>query len=127
MSVKLEDKTVQFLLTHAFVVDDAVNEIADDILNLALAKVPIKEGTLYESGQVESKGTLHYIVSFGDDGSDAENYAGAQEAGTTRGYKINNYTTAGTGAHFLEKAGKKVSPRIMFYLNKAQKRLEQMF
>lgn len=46
-------------------------------------------------------------------------YAGAQEAGTTRGYPIKNYTTPGTGPHYAENAVKKVAKDSDVYLRKA--------
>lgn len=124
MTVHVQDRTLEFMTKFHFVIDNALEQMGDDILNLALAKVPIDTGTLYSSGKVESKGAHHYVVSFGDDGSDAENYAGAQEAGTTRGFPMKNYTTAGTGAHYLENAGNKVAPRVKLYLEQAKAQLE---
>jgi hypothetical protein len=40
------------------------------------------------------------------------NYAAAQEAGTTRGYPIKNYTTPGTGSKFAERGVEKAGGKI---------------
>lgn len=86
------------------VFEDVLREVAQDIIEESKMVTPYKDGMLRASARTKSTGILQREVSYGDS---SVPYAGAQEAGQTRGYKIRRYTTSGTGAHFLEKTGDK--------------------
>lgn len=86
------------------VFEDVLREVASDIIEESRNITPYKGGDLRASARTRSVGTLQREVTYG---TEEVEYAGAQEAGQTRGYKIRNYSLAGTGAHFLEKTGDK--------------------
>lgn len=54
-------------------------------------------------------------------GSPASAYAAAQEAGTTRGHTIKNYSTPGTGPHFFQHGIDKVTGEMTSYVRQAAK------
>lgn len=50
---------------------------------------------------------------------DDQEYAAAQEAGVTRGHQMKNYSTEGTGSHFMQKAIDKIKERQAEYAETA--------
>jgi hypothetical protein len=102
---------------------NAVEKMADDTLKLAQVDVPLDQGVLQKSGEVEKKDDMQFTVWFGKTG-DASDYAAAQEAGFTRGHPIKNYSTPGTGAHFLQRAGDRIAKIAIQYLKQAADRVK---
>lgn len=84
----------------------ALKLMGQAIMNRAKIKVPKKNHDLEESARVEGK-NLEVKVVFGGDGLE---YGGYQERGHRYdgSRQVRNYTTAGTGAHYLEESGKQV-------------------
>ena len=78
----------------------ALPRMGASILTTAKFKTPLREGPLRASGRVENK-PLETDVSFGNHGQVV--YAAYQERGSQTG-KPWNYTTPGTGPHFLADA-----------------------
>lgn len=113
----------QFVKQNDKFMNDAVEKMADDTLKLAQVDVPLDEGTLQKSGEVEDKGDMEFVVWFGKTG-DASDYAAAQEAGSAGGHPIQNYSTPGTGAHFLKRAGDRIAKIAIQYLKQAADRVK---
>ncbi len=84
----------------------ALKLMGQAIKNRAKIKVPKKDHDLEESARVESK-NLEVKVVFGGGGIE---YAGYQERGHRYdgSHQVRHYTTAGTGAHYLEESGEQV-------------------
>lgn len=122
--VVITNNIKQFVKANDVHMNNAVEKMADDTLKMAQIDVPLDKGTLQKSGEVEKKDEMQYIVWFGKKG-EASDYAAAQEAGTIRGRPIRNYSTPGTGAHFLENAGKKIKLIALEYLKQAADRAKQ--
>ena len=99
--VKVNDKLPSFKLHLHAVMFDVMNEIAGAILEDATNMAPLKDGGLRSDKDIENLQPLKRRINFNIE------YAGAQEAGGTRDRTYIHYTTAGTGAHFLERAGDK--------------------
>lgn len=111
--VKVEDHMDEFVKKNKSIVDMAHERAAKDILNFALITVPLESGELHESGEVE-KTDDKYRVWFGKS-NDSSDYSGAQEAGGANGVTYRNYTTPGTGAHYLRDAAMRVAPNMVEY------------
>lgn len=84
----------------------ALKLMGQAIVNRAQQKVPKKTGALGESARVEN-GNQQVKVVFGGGGIE---YAGYQERGHRYdgSHQVRHYTTAGTGAHYLEESGEQV-------------------
>lgn len=120
--VVITNNIKSFVKANDVHMNNAVERMADDTLKMAQIDVPLDKGVLQKSGEVEKNADMQYVVWFGKTG-DASDYAAAQEAGTTRGHPISNYSTPGTGAHFLENAGKKIRLIALQYLKQAADRV----
>jgi hypothetical protein len=103
-NVVIKDHLPAFSMRLKGVFDDALREVAQDIIEESKMKAPFKDGMLRASASTQATGRLSREVTYGNG---SVQYAGAQEAGQTRGYRIRRYTTAGTGAHFLKNTGDK--------------------
>ena len=113
--IKVVDKIKEFGEKAVDVFDMALNNLADDIVRLAKSKVPYKEGDLYDEIMKEKLEDLAYRVMV-----DSE-YASYQEKGKRAdgSHVVREYTTANTGAHFLETSGDKVAEKALQYLKEA--------
>lgn len=120
--VVITNNIKQFVKANDVHMNNAVEKMADDTLKMAKIDIPLDKGTLQQSGEVEKKADMQYVVWFGKTG-DASDYAAAQEAGQARGRVFKNYSTPGTGAHFLENAGKKIRLIALEYLKQAADRV----
>lgn len=78
-----------------------------------------QRGALRASARFTKLGTGKYRVTVGT-GSVAEAYAAAQEAGTTRGFTMKNYSTPGTGPHYFRKSIDTVMGREAEYIETAR-------
>lgn len=85
----------------------AVTSMGKAIMNNAKMTVPRKSGKLAKSATVKTSGTSA-TVTFG---SSSVRYAAVQEKGSRNGIVFRNYTTPGTGPHYLENAGDAVAKK----------------
>ena len=101
-NVNYKDKSKQWLEVFKSNLDSAVGAMADSIKAKADMTVPFKNGDLRNSGRVDGR-NLKRTVSYGGNGIA---YGAYQERGMRVGktHIVKNYTTAGTGAHYLENA-----------------------
>jgi len=114
VTVETKGDSDVFLRQHLLNVKNALKAMADATLQRAQMlradgagnAVPYKTGALQSTGIVEPKGEYEQIVQFGN-GLD---YARYQEFGQRAdgSHVVRNYTTPGTGAHYLRDAGNSV-------------------
>lgn len=97
----------------------ALQRMRNDIFILSQVKVPYKEGTLQHSGQQKQVADLHHRVSYGESGAEA--YTAYQHRGARAdgSHPVRNYTTAGTGKHFLDESGAVISGKAVRYFAQA--------
>lgn len=95
--------------------DQVLGRAGAEIELLAKSRVPVKQGPLQTSGQHRRIGMMHHRVVFNKE------YAAYQERGVRKdgSRPVRKYTTPGTGAHYLENAGKTVMPKVRGYLRAA--------
>lgn len=98
-SVKIVDKLPSFSRHMKTTLDDAVAEAAKDVLINAKNRAPFAKGALRREADVKQSKMLTYIISFWVE------YARFQEFGGNAKRRVRNYTTGGTGAHFLKSSG----------------------
>lgn len=115
-SVKVENHLPQFKMSLFNVMDDALAETALDILILSRQKAPVKQGYLRSASLTNQVAKMRHVVSY------YAEYAGAQEAGMAGGRVFRNYTTAGTGAHYLENTGDEKSAMMTMTFAKHARR-----
>lgn len=109
---KIDDKMDAWAKLELENLKSAQRAMCDSIRNLSIMVTPKKTGALRGSGEVIQKDELTMAVRYGN--ADVP-YARYQEFGSPSWH----YTTAGTGAHYLEATGNVVAKRgIKEYLNK---------
>lgn len=124
VKVKHEDRIRKFIVANDIAIEACLQRMAEDILRVAKTHVPRKQNTLTKSGQVEKGLSANEVyVTFGNDGSDAADYASVQEQGHRNGIPFVNYTSPGTGAHYLKNAGDKIMLQSLNYIRQALGRL----
>jgi len=118
MGVTIINKLPQFSKSAESVLDDALREGAKDIYIKAKIRAPYsgdkkvtgnikkREDHLINNSDHERHSKLKYRVHF-----DAV-YARFQEFGGDGKRKVRKYTTAGTGAHYLQKSGDEIAKKI---------------
>lgn len=109
VTVKIEDNSAAWLQRQTITMQGALRRMGMAIINLAEFTVPKDEDRLAESGHIEGIGNTIYCV-YGDN---SVRYAGAQEAGYRTGKNgerivFKNYSTPGTGPHYLKNSGETV-------------------
>lgn len=88
-------------------------EAGREILIKSKTKAPFKDGGLRRDSDVTIVAPLGVWVRYWVE------YASVQERGRRNGSReFTNYTTAGTGAHFLENAGKEVDSKMGYLYQK---------
>lgn len=119
MSVRVIDKSAQFIVQNRKQMSVAIDRMSNDILTLAKIRVPFRSGNLQDQGKVEILGQLHHRVRFDED------YAAYQERGMRKdgSHVVRQYTTPGTGKHFLSKAGKDTVLKAVQYIRQAASRV----
>lgn len=91
--------------------DTAVHGVAEQIHTESLIKAPQKTGRMRDASMVEKLGHGAYSVVYGRYGT---GYAKIQER-----KQFENYTTQGTGPHFLQRAGDEASrEKLVNFLKK---------
>jgi len=106
MSVKLKDASNAWWSAEQVRNERALIAMANAVHAGARVTVPKKSNALDKSGRVEGRGNTRRII-FGGRGIA---YGAVQERGYREGPNgriyFKHYTTPGTGAHYLENAGK---------------------
>jgi hypothetical protein len=97
MSVKIIDNTVSIALDNTRGASLFLRYLLDDVDDNARPITPKRSGQLSRSTLKTVQG-LHASIAW------IKEYAGAQEAGFTRGHPMIHYTTPGTGAHYAQTA-----------------------
>lgn len=119
MDARIIDKMPQFKLSARKAMAAALNDAAKDILINSRKKAPLDKGGLRSPYEPINHVTpLKVRIQY-----DAP-YARFQEFGGDSTRRVRNYTTAGTGPHFLRNAGdnmrKKLPSVIMKYAIRAR-------
>lgn len=119
-----KDNTNKFIKANEELLDESGQRATKDVLALAKTRVPRKDNTLTQSGKTERYSPVEHYVTFGNDGSEAKDYAAVQERGKRKNSRqFRTYTSPGTGAHFLEKAGDLINKSFPDYLRQAASKL----
>jgi hypothetical protein len=98
------------------VLNDALIEGAKEVLINAKTRAPYKKGPLRSNSDAHQIGKLHQRISFWLE------YAAYQEFGGDGKRVIRNYTTPGTGKHYLKKSGDEVATKLRYTFSKHGKR-----
>lgn len=99
MSVRVIDRLPQFNANTKVVLNDALRSASADVLLAAKTRAPFKKGGLRRETDVKQVSFLHWRVTFWIE------YARFQEFGGDKSRRVRNYSTPGTGAHYLERSG----------------------
>lgn len=112
-TVQFIDNKTEFIAKSAAFTDLLMGLMAAKIQSsiITSGRVPLlpvstkwaQRGALRQSIRSVKLAVGMYVVTAGT-GSPAAAYAAAQEAGTTRGHVMKNYSTPGTGAHWFRDA-----------------------
>lgn len=136
-TIKFDDKSKEFTSRTAVFSDAMMGLMAASIESKMKTggEVPFlptstkwaQRGALRTSIRSRKMSVGHYVVTAGEN-SPAAAYAAAQEAGTTRGHPIKNYSTAGTGPHWFIHAVEAIKERAGEYAQTAKRAagLEQL-
>jgi hypothetical protein len=98
------------------VLNDALIDGARDVLINAKLRAPYRKGGLRGESDKRQIGRLHQRISFWLE------YAAYQEFGGDGKRVIRNYTTPGTGKHYLKKSGDEVATKLRYTFIKHGKR-----
>jgi hypothetical protein len=98
---KVVNRLPEFGRVSKNVLSDALDEAAKDVLIDARNRAPFRKGALRRESVMSVVSTHKRRVSFWVE------YARFQEFGGDGRRRVRNYTTPGTGAHFLQNAGEK--------------------
>jgi len=111
-SVKVINNLPKFSKVTKVALNNALNELARDLLIDAKNTAPFLSGGLRSDSGVKTPKPLSKEVYFGKE------YAAYQEFGGDGKKRVQNYTTAGTGKKFLSKSGDKQSRRGTMVIKK---------
>lgn len=117
--MKFDDKTMEFINQNTELMDKALGRMAQDIVVIAKIRMPYKGGDLQRNTAPERMDELKHRVVVNSE------YGAVQEKGQRMSgpgaptKKFKNYTTPGTGPHFLRDAGNQVTKDAMNYLKQA--------
>jgi len=117
-SAKITDRMPQFSVKAKLLLDQAIGEAAKDTLIDARNSAPFKGGELRRSSDTQQRKLLSHRVSFWIE------YARFQEFGGDSRRRVRNYTTSGTGKHYLKRAGDKQVQKLKMTLKKHSSRME---
>lgn len=110
------DKLPQFSVVAKATLADGLREAARDTLIKARRTAPFKHGGLRSNSDHHAITPLYQRVSFWIE------YARFQEFGGDSNRRVRNYTTSGTGAHYLKDAGDAQVKRLPLILAKHGRR-----
>lgn len=116
MSVRITDNTPKIDFDTKTSINVFLRMFMDSVEKASDPMTPKREGPLRQStlkvvtgNQFVQRGTMTWL----------KEYAAAQEAGTTRGHEIKNYTTPGTGKNYALRGVQKASLNVAFVLKQA--------
>lgn len=101
MSVKVTNKLPAFAAKSKTMLNEALRTAATDTLISAKSNAPYNKGGLRANSYSTMERLLHWRVYF------TIEYARFQEFGGDANRRVRNYSSPGTGAHFLRDAGEK--------------------
>lgn len=116
--LRIVNKLPQFRKNMLSVFDDALREGSRDILIDAKEKAPYKKGGLRSDSLVKQVGLLKWRVSF------YKEYARYQEFGGDDKRTVKNYTTTGTGKHYLKDSGDAMVKKLKSIIKKHNTRIK---
>lgn len=116
--VTVENRLPTFKARLNIALDSAVRELARDVLVNAKNTAPHDKGGLRSDSSVKRQGASKYRVSF------FKEYARFQEFGGDGRRTVRNYTTVGTGAHYLKNAGDSAVKRVRDVVKKHARRVK---
>lgn len=114
--IRVENKLPQYKNSLYKALDDGFKMLATDILVKSRNVAPFKKGQLRSDSDTIRKGLAHWQIRY------HKEYAGVQERGSRGGIRFRNYTTSGTGPHYLEKTGNEEYNNAISTLRKMAKR-----
>jgi len=115
--VKVKDKLPQFSVKAKLLLDQAIGEAAKDTLIDARNRAPFKDGQLRRNSDTTQRKLMLHRVSFFTE------YARFQEFGGNSSRTVRNYSTSGTGKHYLKNAGDKNTTKLRTTLKKHASRM----
>lgn len=114
--VRINDRMPMFRRSLYTKMDDALREGAKDALIKAKSNAPLDKGQLRSASEIKKQSQATYRVSFW------EEYARFQEFGGDSKRRVRNYSTPGTGAHYLERAGDEQAAKLILKFHKHARR-----
>ncbi len=99
MNARINNRLPQFSDSAKRVLNDAMRSTASDILIKAKDRAPFRKGGLRGESDTHMVRLLKWRISFWIE------YARFQEFGGDSKRKVRNYSSAGTGKHFLRTSG----------------------
>lgn len=118
MGLTIINNIAKFLVQNERALDRALNRMAVDIERLSKVRVPVDKGQLKSSGKHVKVGPLHYRTEFNKE------YAAYQEFGGDGKRIVRNYTTPGTGAHYLKNSGDQIKKNAWGYIKAEVNRIK---
>lgn len=116
--VIVEDRMPQFKTKSKIVLNDAIREAAVNTLIKAKRQVPYKKNGLQTDSLTRMVAPLLWRVEFNKE------YARFQEFGGDGKRKVRNYTTPGTGKHYLKRAGDEQMDKLRNIFKKHSSRIK---
>lgn len=104
--IRVEDKMPRFQVSARSVLADGLKEAARDTLIKARVKAPKRFGHLRAGSEHHAITPLKQRVSFWME------YARFQEFGGDSKRRVRNYSTSGTGAHYLRDSGNEQAKKL---------------
>lgn len=117
LTVQITDNLPKFSKQVLNVFDDALAEASKDTLIAARQAAPFDKGALRRESDVRQMKLLLWRISFWVE------YARFQEFGGDALRRVRNYTTSGTGAHFLQRSGDEQAKTLATTFGKHAKRV----
>jgi hypothetical protein len=126
MSVKYTTNTPLLRINQRQAIGLFLRYLVDDVHRIARPKTPYSGAVRSRGGRSLTGGghlrddVLKRVLGLVGTISWDKEYAGAQEAGQTRGHPIRNYTTPGTGKHYARNASKEAVKNAANLMRKAR-------
>lgn len=111
MALSVDDKLPQMSRRIGGVLDDALKELGRDILVKSRTVAPFDKGHLRADSDLKKVKGVWRITYY-------KEYARFQEFGGDANRTVRNYSTPGTGKHYLGKTGDEIYTRAIFTLKK---------
>ncbi len=112
MSVKITNRFPSWSTQTKARLEIGMSEAVRDIIIQAKRKSPFEKGQLRANTDIMQLRPLHRRVGFHME------YARFQEFGGDLRRRVRNYTTAGTGPHYLRDSGNEIAAKFIMLLRK---------